>query len=168
MYPQELRNYLIYKDVCDTAVNLTDIGVTLEHMVSGEAPARPHDSWRPRSLLDLAEHPDPSRCVLSEYHDGGSPCGFALFQRGPHKLTRYADGNPDQFFDTDADPHEERDRAADDLASYRSLSQALDATLDIDACNRAALTSQRDLLDALGGEAALAKLAAFNHTPVGS
>ena len=90
--------------------------------------------------------------------DNGQPrlasglTGFGVFGAGLHP--EMLDSGSDSF--------------VDDLASYRSLSQALDATLDIDACNRAALTSQRDLLDALGGEAALAKLAAFNHTPVGS
>ena len=154
--------------VVDTPVNLTDIGVTVLHAVTGESPSRPADSWRPTSLLSLAKSPDLSRCVLSEYHDGGSPCGFALLQRRGHKLVRYADGYPDQFFDTETDPDELRDLATLDVPEHAELSTALNRIVDIDACNRLALDSQAALLASLGGEAGLAALTPFNHTPVGS
>jgi len=120
------------------------------------------------SLLSLAKSPDLSRCVLSEYHDGGSPCGFALLQRRGHKLVRYADGYPDQFFDTETDPDELRDLATLDVPEHAELSTALNRIVDIDACNRLALDSQAALLASLGGEAGLAALTPFNHTPVGS
>ncbi|MEM7376109.1 MAG: sulfatase-like hydrolase/transferase [Pseudomonadota bacterium] len=156
------------RGVCDTAVNLTDIGVTLEHMMTGVSPGQPEQAWRPRSLLDIAREPNPSRPVLSAYHDGGSPCGFVLVQRGGDKLIRYADGSPDQFFDTVADPHELHDRGSEWVPAHRALSALLPEICDLGACDRAAFASQAAVLESLGGEAGLQALEPFNHTPVGS
>ncbi len=149
----------------DTAVNLTDIGATIEHMMLGQAPTRQED-WQATSLLDLAKQAEPQRPVLSQYHDGGSPTGFALVQQGDWKLTRYAGDWPDQLFNLSRDPFEEEDLAAQDLPQHTELSDLLEQMLDLEAANQEAFASQAKRLEEIGGEAALEKLRAFNHTPV--
>ena len=148
-----------------TAVNLTDVGATIEHAILGQAPARQAD-WQATSMLSLAQNPEPMRPVLSQYHDGGSPTGFAMVQQGPYKLTRYAGDWPEQLFDVDTDPREEVNLADSDNAKQAELGAILEAMLDLEAANKEAFESQKTELEALGGETALESLRAFNHTPV--
>jgi len=149
----------------NTNVNLTDVGATIEHAILGYSnqPAQP---WQATSMLDLAQHPDPQRPVLSQYHDGGSPTGFALVQQGSHKLTRYAGDWPEQLFDVATDPYEESDLVGINTNKQQELGKILDQMLDLEAANQLAFDSQKQRLAAIGGAAALAKLRAFNHTPV--
>lgn len=148
-----------------TGVNLTDVGATIEHAILGQAPARQAD-WQATSMLDLAQNPEPLRPVLSQYHDGGSPTGFAMVQQGPYKLTRYAGDWPEQLFNVDTDPREEHDLANQGEAKQVELSALLDQMVDLEVANQQAFESQKAALEALGGEAALESLRAFNHTPV--
>jgi len=149
----------------NTNVNLTDVGATIEHALLGHS-NRPEKPWQATSMLNLAQQPDSLRPVLSQYHDGGSPTGFALIQKGSHKLTRYAGNWPEQLFDVATDPNEENDLAGIDTNTQQDLGGILELMLDLEAANKQAFASQKQTLEELGGEAALDKLRAFNHTPV--
>ena len=148
-----------------TGVNLTDVGATIEHAILGHAPTR-QAHWQASSMLDLAQHPEPMRPVLSQYHDGGSPTGFAMVQQGPYKLTRYAGDWPEQLFNVDTDPREEHNLANTGDSKQQELGRLLDQMVDLEAANQQAFESQKAALEALGGESALESLRAFNHTPV--
>ena len=149
----------------DTCVSLTDVGATIEHTILGQVPQRQAD-WQATSMLTLATTPEPMRPVLSQYHDGGSPTGFAMVQQGPFKLTRYAGDWPEQLFNVDLDPLEEQDLISSDTNKRAELGQLLDTMLDLETANKEAFDSQRAALNTLGGEQALEALGAFNHTPV--
>ena len=149
----------------NTNVNLTDVGATIEHAILGHSNP-PELPWQATSMLDLVQQPNPQRPVLSQYHDGGSPTGFALVQQGTQKLTRYAGDWPEQIFDIASDPNEERDLAGIGAGKQQELGAILDQMLNLEAANKQAFESQKQLLEELGGEAALESLRAFNHTPV--
>jgi choline-sulfatase len=149
----------------DTSVNLTDVGATIEHAILGHSNP-PELPWQATSMLDLVQQPNPQRPVLSQYHDGGSPTGFALVQQGTQKLTRYAGDWPEQIFDIASDPNEERDLAGIGAGKQQELGAILDQMLNLEAMNKQAFESQKQLLQKLGGEAALESLRAFNYTPV--
>ena len=89
-----------------------------------------------------------------------------LVQQGSHKLTRYAGDWPEQLFDVATDPYEESDLVGINTNKQQELGKILDQMLDLEAANQLAFDSQKQRLAAIGGAAALAKLRAFNHTPV--
>jgi choline-sulfatase len=76
-----------------TPVSLTDMAATIEQTVDGEV-IEVENSWQGRPLQDFIVNPDAERPVLSEYHDGGSPCGFYMLRRGRWKFVYFPAGNP--------------------------------------------------------------------------
>ncbi|MDH3537477.1 MAG: sulfatase-like hydrolase/transferase, partial [Gammaproteobacteria bacterium] len=150
-----------------TPVSLTDIAATIENAV-GLPVARQDDEWRGRALHDFIDDPQTDRAVLSEYHDGGSPCGFYMLRTGVWKYVYFADENPPLLFDIDSDPRELHNLAddpahADTLAGLRAR---LYRMVDPEATNRLAFADQAKMIEALGGMEAIRALPSFNHTPL--
>jgi choline-sulfatase len=86
-----------------TPVSLTDMAATIEQAVHGEA-IKVGNSWRSRPLQAFIDSPDPERPILSEYHDGGSPCGIFMLRKGRWKYVYFAEGHPPLLFDIGNDP----------------------------------------------------------------
>jgi choline-sulfatase len=106
--------------------------------------------------------------VISEYHDGGSPCGFFMLRSERWKLVYFAEGNPALLFDLQQDPQELHDLAADPdhAQTLQRLTRQLFAILDPEAVNRQAFADQAKMIEALGGMEAILALPSFNHTPL--
>ena len=167
--PMILKGPGITPEINSTPVSLIDVGATIELAVAGE-PKNPCDCWRnqwqSRALHQFIDHPEPDRPVLSEYHDGGSPCGFYMLRCGPWKYIYYSEGNPDLLFNLDHDPHELNnliDRFPGEAASMRAQ---LFEICDPEAVNRQAFADQAVMIDKLGGIDVINSMASFNHTPV--
>ena len=152
-----------------TPVSLTDLAATIELSVRGETtPAA--DSWRSRPLQGFVDKPEPERPVLSEYHDGGSPCGVFMLRQGPWKLIYHAEGHSAVLFNLDQDPQELVSLIGDPAAAgiAKSLHGQLYRILDPEEVNRQAFADQADMIERLGGIDAIQAMGSFNHTPVES
>lgn len=153
--------------VNDTPVSLTDMAATIEQAVHGEA-IKVENSWQSLPLQAFIDSPDPERPILSEYHDGGSPCGFFMLRKGRWKYVYFSEGHPSLLFDIENDPRELLNLAddpehADILTGLRAQ---LFEILDPEEVNRQALSDQARMIDTLGGMAAILALPSFNHTPI--
>ena len=150
-----------------TPVSLVDIASTIEHAI-GMPVARREEEWRGRPLHDFIDHPQTDRAVLSEYHDGGSPCGCYMLRTGPWKYVYFAEGNPPLLFDIDSDPRELRNLAGDPALAdtLAGLHARLYRMLDPEAVNRMAFADQAKMIESLGGMEAIRALPSFNHTPL--
>jgi choline-sulfatase len=106
--------------------------------------------------------------VLSEYHDGGSPCGVFMLRQGRYKLVHFAEGHPPQLFDLETDPQELQDLAGDPghAATLARLDTKLREIMDPEAVNRQAFEDQARMIESLGGIEAIRALPSFNHTPL--
>jgi len=111
----------------------------------------------------------PDRGVVSQYHDGGSPCGCYMLRWKDWKYVYYAGGHPPQLFNITGDPLELNDLAAE--AAHQDvldrLYHKLRKHLDPEQVNEQAFTSQRALVEQYGGTQAVASHPGFNYTPVG-
>jgi choline-sulfatase len=152
-----------------TPVSLTDLAATIERAVGVENET-PAAAWQGRALQDFVDRPDAERSVLSEYHDGGSPCGFYMLRQGPWKYVYFAEGNPALLFNMEQDPRELRNLADDsghaEIAG--AMKQRLLRILDPEAVNRQAFADQQRKIEALGGLDAIHEMPSFNHTPLDS
>ncbi len=150
-----------------TPVSLLDLATTIEASVgAGVVPAQA--DWQGRPLSEFIAAPEPERSVLSEYHDGGSPCGCFMLRKGRFKYVYFAEDNPPLLFDLVQDPCELDNLATDDryvdaLATARA---ELYRMLDPEAVNREAFADQAAMIDALGGLDTIRALPSFNHTPL--
>lgn len=148
-------------------VSLIDIAATVELAVGSEPVAADHP-WQGRSLSEFIGQAEPERPVLSEYHDGGSPCGVFMLRQGKWKYVYYAEGNPAQLFDLETDPRELSDLARD--PAFRSTAEAmrrqLFEILDPEETNRRVFADQEQKIEALGGVDAINAIPTFNHTPL--
>jgi choline-sulfatase len=127
-------------------VSLLDLAPTLLGLAgdgAGAADARLDGE----SLVGLlAGEPDSSRGpVICEYHAEGVTAPAAMIRDGRHKLI-VCEGDPDQLFDLDADPHELCNLAdrPEHAAVASTLREALTARLDLAEIKRRVLASQRD------------------------
>jgi choline-sulfatase len=153
--------------VNNTPVSLTDLASTIEHAVGAEVESV-SAPWRGRPLQGFALAPEPERAVISEYHDGGSPCGFYMLRQQRWKLVCFAEGNPPLLFDIEQDPHELHN-LADDAAHATILQQMLcqlSAILDPEAVNAQAFADQASMIEAYGGLESIRAMPSFNHTPL--
>jgi choline-sulfatase len=119
-------------------------------------------------LQRFIDQPDPDRPVLSEYHDGGSPCGIFMLRTGRWKYLYFAEDNPPLLFDLEADPRELVNLA--DSAAHTEilarLRRQLFQILDPEEVNRRAFADQAKMIEALGGIDAIRAMPSFNHTPI--
>jgi choline-sulfatase len=150
-------------------VSLTDLAATVELTVGGET-WEPAGSWQSRPLQAFIDNPQPERPILSEYHDGGSPCGFYMLRQGPWKYVYFAEGHPALLFNMDEDPRELCNLADDamHMATVDMLHQQLLQILDPEAVNRQAFADQARKIEELGGLEAIRSMPSFNHTPLDS
>ena len=150
-----------------TPVSLVDIAATVEAAVGSEQVAAEH-RWQSRSLADFIARPEPDRPVLSEYHDGGSPCGIYMLRQGKWKYVYYAEGNPALLFDLESDPRELSDLSRDPAFrnTLASLRTQLFEILDPEEVNRQVFADQARRIEELGGVDAINAIPTFNHTPL--
>lgn len=153
-----------------TPVSLTDVSATVADVMGTENPHEGGAPWQSRSLLSLAAAPETGRAILSEYHDGGSDCGYFMLRKDRFKLVVYTGGHPPQLFNMDDDPGEVHDLASDPghapvLAALRT---ELEAMVDTEAAADRAFADQAALIARLGGADRICALPSFNATPVGS
>ena len=150
-----------------TPVSLTDLAATVELAVYGEI-REPAGSWQSRPLQEFIDKPEPERPILSEYHDGGSPCGFYMLRQGPWKYVYFAEGHPALLFNVDEDPRELTNLANDSgqAAIVDMLHRQLLQILDPEEVNRQAFADQARKIEELGGLEAIRAMPSFNHTPI--
>ncbi len=149
----------IGQGVCETAVSLLDLSVTLPESAGLDArqamPGRPG-----RSLFAIASAPsDPERPVFSEYHAVGSETAGYMLRKGRWKYHYYVRYRP-ELFDLANDPEETTDLA--NSAEYAEVLAAMESELrricDPEDVDRQAKRDQRALIDRLGGTAAVLEL----------
>ena len=165
--PMTLSGPGIDAAVSSTPVSLTDLASTIELAVGGEVSATA-GSWQGRPLQAFVDRPEPDRPILSEYHDGGSPCGFYMLRKGHWKLVYFSEGHAPLLFDMEKDPRE-LVNLADDLVQSETLArlkQQLFEILDPEAVNRQAFADQAKMIEALGGMDKILAMPSFNHTPL--
>ena len=152
-----------------TPVSLTDIGATVEQLVGG-VDRRDGQDWQGRSLLHYIDNPDAQRPLISEYHDGGSPCGFYMLRQGRWKYVHFAEDNPALLFDLEQDPREMNNLASEPghEAHLRRMRETLLRILDPERVNREAFADQAKMIEKLGGLDEINALPGFNHTPLES
>lgn len=165
--PLTLSGPGIKPSINDTPVSLTDMAATIEQAVHGETIAV-ENSWQGRPLQAFIESPDPERPILSEYHDGGSPCGVFMLRKGRWKYVYFAQGHPALLFDIESDPREVLNLADDpEYANILAeLREQLFRILDPEEVNRRVFADQAIMIDTLGGMAAILAMPSFNHTPI--
>ena len=151
-----------------TPVSLIDLAATVEQAVRGESVAAA-EPWNSRPLQDFLVHPEPDRAVLSEYHDGGSPCGSYMLRQGRWKYVYFPEGHPALLFDMENDPRElENLIDREDMAgTVESLRTQLFRIMDPETVNRQAFADQDAMIASLGGMEAILSMPSFNHTPIG-
>jgi choline-sulfatase len=122
-----------------------------------------------RPLQDFVERPEPDRFIISEYHDGGSPCGITMLRYRQWKYVHYAGRDCPQLFDLTADPKELTDLGRSPMHERERdmLRTLLGHVLDPEKVNEQAFADQRGLIAELGGEDAIKAMASFGYTPVG-
>ena len=165
--PMTLTGPGIAASVNATPVSLIDLASSIEMAVGGK-PIAAEDSWQGRPLQAFVDQPDPQRPILSEYHDGGSPCGFYMLRQERWKLVYFSEGHAPLLFNMHKDPHE-LVNLADDPAQAETLARLtrqLFEILDPEAVNRQAFADQAKMIEALGGMETILAMPSFNHTPL--
>jgi choline-sulfatase len=159
----------IESSINNTPVSLTDLAATIEYAVHDDI-IEVENCWQSRPLQKFIEKPDSERPVLSEYHDGGSPCGLFMLRKGCWKYVYFSEGHPALLFDMDKDPWELHNLASETgyAEILAELNNQLRQILDPEEVNRLAFADQAKMVDRLGGMEAILALPSFNHTPVGS
>jgi len=165
--PMSLSGPGIESSVNETPVSLIDLAATIEHAVHGEVREAEHN-WRSRPLQTFINRPAPDRPVLSEYHDGGSPCGIFMLRMGRWKYLYFAEDNPPLLFDLEKDPRELVNLAENPAHTgiLADLQQQLLQILDPEEVNRQAFADQTRMIEKLGGMDAILAMPSFNHTPI--
>ncbi|MEZ5652494.1 MAG: sulfatase-like hydrolase/transferase [Burkholderiaceae bacterium] len=149
---------------CRTNTSLVDIYPTVLQALG----LPHHDATRPgRSLLELADEPDRSRIVFSEYHAIGSPSGAFMVADERFKLHHYVGYEP-ELFDLLDDPEETRSVHArqEHRARLESLQAALRAIVDPEAVDRLAKDDQNVFVERFGGREKVLGMERFGATPV--
>ena len=165
--PMTITGPGVSPEVNHTPVSLTDLASTIESVVLGQS-ITARESWQSTALHNFAGNPNPDRPVLSEYHDGGSPCGIFMLRKGRWKYIYYAENNPDLLFDMVNDPQEIQSLSMDPQLQpvKNGMHNTLRSILDPEEVNNNALEDQSTMAEKLGGLEAIRKMQSFNHTPI--
>ena len=150
-----------------TPVSLIDLASTIELAVGGEV--KPvSEAWQGRPLQSFIDSPEPERVAISEYHDGGSPCGSYMLRKGRWKLVYFAESNPPLLFDLQQDPRELSNLAndPDHAQTLQAVTQELYRILDPEVVNELAFADQAKMIKLLGGMESILAMPSFNHTPL--
>ena len=148
-------------------MSLIDLAATIESL-AGETAMPAESDWSGRPLQSFIDNPDAGRAVISEYHDGGSPCGVYLLRKGPWKYQYFAEASPALLFNIENDPQECVNLAEDPqyLEVLNKLRGCLFDILDPEEVNRQAFADQALMIEKLGGKAEIEAMQSFNHTPL--
>lgn len=158
----------IAEGINSTPVSLTDVSATVQQTVGLKVKAA-REPWMSRPLQDFISKPEPDRFILSEYHDGGSPCGITMLRYREWKYVHYANGHAPQLFNLIDDPQELHDlgRSRDHERQRDMLRNLMGHAIDPESVNRDAFADQKMLIEKLGGVDVLMAMKSFGHTPVG-
>jgi choline-sulfatase len=167
--PMVLSGAGIESGVNITPVSLVDMAATIEFAVTGKE-IELLNGWQSQPLQSFIDSPDAERPVLSEYHDGGSPCGFFMLRIGCWKYVYFSEGHQALLFDIDTDPKELKNLSNNPeyLQTVDKLRDQLFEILDPEEVNRRAFDDQNRMIEKLGGMEAILALPSFNHTPLDS
>ena len=149
--------------VCDTPVSLLDVSVTISQHFSGDLAANNNLL----ALEEIAAQPyDPEKVVFSEYHAAGAVSGAFMVRKGHWKLIHYV-GFEDELFNSNADPEETLNVAADpqNASVLQMMHAELQAICDPVATDKQAFADQAALIERHGGREAALKLGAPGATP---
>jgi choline-sulfatase len=148
----------------DTPASLVDLFPTALQAMG--VPALPDDPEEGRSWIELANHPDADRPVLSEYHAIGSPSGAFMLACGRWKMHAYV-GYPPELFNLEDDPEELHDLAAspDHALILAGMLERLRTILDPERVDRAAKDDQNALVERHGGRQTALQVGKFGATP---
>lgn len=118
------------------------------------------------SLFALAQHDQPERTLLTQYHGSGAATGAFMLRKGRYKYLYYVGYRP-QLFDLAADPDERYDLALDAKYSdmLRGFELELRKYLDPEAVDALAKADQRAIVERNGGRAAVEMRGSFGTTP---
>lgn len=149
-----------------TLVSLVDLYPTILSATGvGDSP----ESVPGISLQSVADTTRMERCILSEYHDGGSPTGMFMLRNDRWKYNYYPGYSP-ELFDMLEDPGELTD-LADSPDHARTRQQCHDQLLSIadpELVNVQAFSDQKARIEELGGIERILADDEFDFTPVGS
>ncbi len=153
--------------VVDTPVSLVDCHQTILECVGSGSEG--DDSRRGVSLFDVANGVVPDRNIISEFHDGGSPCGYTMIRVRQWKYVYYV-GHEPQLFNLTEDPDENFDRSRDPTcrAILAECESRLRDMLDPEEVDKRAFADQARVLEKLGGRDAVMQREEFDFgfTPV--
>jgi choline-sulfatase len=165
--PMTLTGPGINPGIVDTPVSLVDMAATIETFVTGECQSA-DKSWQGRPIQSFINNEELERAVISEYHDGGSICGFYMIRLGDWKYVYYSEGHPDQLFNIADDPGELNNLIG--MSEYSAIEQkllsSLNGILDPEKTNKRAFEDQQRMIEILGGIDAVKNFKTFNHTPI--
>ena len=147
------------------------MAATIETMVCNDAEDKSHlqsAGVYSKPIQEFVNNDDEDRCVISEYHDGGSPCGVFMLRQGPWKLIYFTEYNPPILFNLKDDPQELVNLA--EIPEYQErlnlLTQQLFEITNPEETNQQAFNDQAILIDKLGGPEVINGMKTFNHTPL--
>ena len=154
--------------VVDTPISLVDCYPTVLQALG--CPLTDEDEARPGApLWEIAAQDDHQRQVFAEYHAIGSRNGFYMLRDNRYKFVYYVDASP-QFFDLQADPaetHDLSDSADPDTQKLMAdFERRLREILDPEAIDQCAKHDQQQLVESLGGRAAVISRGTFINSPV--
>ncbi len=152
--------------VVETPVSLVDSFPTILEAVGAQQTE--DDAELPgESLWSIAREEDRDRTVFSEYHAIGAQHGAYMLRNRQYKYI-YHVNNPSQLFDTIDDPEECHDLAQspEHREVIENFERELRDLIDPEAMDTRAKTSQREMIEFLGGEEAVIHRGAFDNSPV--
>lgn len=120
-----------------------------------------------RSLLPIVRGKSDSRPSFAEYHAMGSKTSSFMLRIGSYKLIYHVD-MPNQLFDLETDPWEQRDLIAGGKTHPKEaeLVKALRVIVDPEALDARSKADQRTRLDELGGEENVRRMGSFAASPI--
>ena len=152
--------------VVETPISLVDSFQTILEAVGAQQTE--DDAELPgESLWSIAREEDRDRTVFSEYHAIGAQHGAYMLRNRQYKYI-YHVNNPPQLFDTIDDPKECHDLAQspEHREVLENFERELRDLIDPETVDAQAKTSQREMIESLGGKEAVIHRGAFDNSPV--